>query len=173
MEDDFNLDDFDADEPADDGPDPLRELLEKPLRHKARDIMFLTRALLESLGPGPESDPAEGIDEEAEEDWLYEVQRYMLEQAMLLGAKLASIGRSTDFGQRLETAVLIKRAACELQAQTALLRSFDRTPPEYLDALRAEIDEFRQLFRPWVASFDRTEHYDDGWGLFAPLLPPE
>ncbi len=43
---------------------------------------------------------------------------------------------------------------------------------EYVAALCAEVEEFRRLFVPWVAAFDPTDHYDDGWGLFGRLLPP-
>jgi hypothetical protein len=35
----------------------------------------------------------------------------------------------------------------------------------HLDAVRAEIDIFRKLFREWVNGFEKDE-FDDEWGLF-------
>ncbi|MFN2457507.1 MAG: hypothetical protein ABR502_04840 [Chitinophagaceae bacterium] len=35
----------------------------------------------------------------------------------------------------------------------------------YVHVIRKEIDEFRQLFRQWVNTFQKDE-YKDEWGLF-------
>lgn len=165
---DWRLDD-------DDTPDPLREALEAPLRRQARSIARLAHALVSSL-PEPGAALAPPDSEAATEQEMQEnVKGYVLENAYLLGAKLANARSSTDFGHRLEMAVLIKRAACELHTQVSFLGSLagGQLPAEYVAALRAEVEEFRRLFVPWVASFDPTDHYDDGWGLFGRLLPPQ
>ena len=176
MPDDDNPDWYaDSDEDHADAPDPLREALEQPLRQQAATIAHLARALVSSLPEAVEPTTSEEADETDEAELAENVKAYVLESAFLLGAKLANAYASTDFGQRMEMALLIKRAACELQTQVAFLGSLSggRLPPEYVTALRAEIDVFRQLFVPWVASFDPTDHIDDGWGLFRPLLPPQ
>lgn len=163
---------FDPDD-DDDTPDPLREALEKPLRQQAATIAHLALALISSI---PETAvPAEDddSDEALNQHLLSNVRGYVLENAFLLGPKLANASGSTDFGHRLEMAVLIKRAACELETQVSFLASLAPVPHEYVTTLRDEIEAFRALFVPWVAAFDPTDHSDDGWGLFARLLPPQ
>ena len=160
---------------ANDAPDPLREALEKPLRRQAMSIARLANTLVGSL---PEPDAAlDAAESEAavEQQMRENVKGYVLENAYLLGARLANARSTTEFGHRLEMAVLIKRAACELQTQVSFLGSLagGQLPPEYVAALRTEMEEFRQLFVPWVAAFDPTDHYDDGWGLFARRRPPQ
>ena len=159
-------------------PDPLREALEKPLRAQAETIAHLARALITCLPDAAErtaDESDDGSDETLEGLLAENVKSYVLENAYLLGAKLANACGSTDFGHRYEMAVLIKRAACELQTQVSFLASLAHgaVPAEYVAALRAEVEEFRRLFVPWVAAFDPTDHYDDGWGLFGRLLPPQ
>ena len=166
--------DPDRDPTDDDAPDPLREVLEKPLRQQAMSIIRLVQGLISSL-PEPDAGlESEDSDAATEQQMREHVKGYVLENAYLLGAKLAGARSSTDFGHRLEMAVLVKRAACELQTQATFLSSLAgaNLPAEYVAALRAEVEEFRLLFIPWVASFDPTNHDDDGWGLFARLRPP-
>ena len=159
----------------DDAPDPLREALEKPLRQQVVAIAHLARALVSSLPEAIEPTEFDESDEAIERELVENVKGYVLENAYLLGSKLANACAGTDFGHRMEMALLIKRAACELQTQASFLGSLagSRLPPEYVTALRAEVEAFRRLFVPWVASFDPTDHFDDGWGLFRPLLPPQ
>lgn len=156
------------DEDHDEAPDPLRGALEKPLRQQAVTIAHLAQALISSL---PETAEPDNESEEALNYHLFgSVSGCVLRNAWLLGPKLANACSSTDFGHRLEMAVLIKRAACELQMQASFLASLAAVPDEYLAALRDEVAVFRAPFVPWMAASDR---YDDGWGLFAQLLPPQ
>ena len=161
------------DEDHDEAPDPLRGALEKPLRQQAVTIAHLAQAqaLISSL---PETAEPDNESEEALNYHLFgSVSGCVLRNAWLLGPKLANACSSTDFGHRLEMAVLIKRAACELQMQASFLATLAVVPAEYLAALHDEVAVFRALFVPWVAAFDPSDHYDDGWGLFAQLLPPQ
>lgn len=156
------------DEDHDEAPDPLRGALEKPLRQQAVTIAHLAQALISSL---PETAEPDNESEEALNYHLFgSVSGCVLRNAWLLGPKLANACSSTDFGHRLEMAVLIKRAACELQMQASFLASLAAVPDEYLAALRDEVAVFRAPFVPWMTASDR---YDDGWGLFAQLLPPQ
>lgn len=157
----------------DETPDPLREALEKPLRQQATTIAHLAQALISSLPETAEPADDDESDEAMTHHLLGSVSGFVLENAWLLGPKLANACSSTDFGHRLEMAVLIKRAACELQTQVSFLASLAPVPNEYVTALHDEVEVFRALFVPWVAAFDPTDHYDDGWGLFARLLPPQ
>lgn len=157
------------------GPD-LRELYATPLRRKAREIGLLTQALVQSMTPATTPHPDDAallppgpLLPEAPELRPEDVQcvgELMINNGFQLSAKLAAARIATDYGRCMELAVLIKVAAESLLSQTALCLELRLTPPEYIDTLRSELEEFRCLFRAWVATFDPTDHYDDGWGLF-------
>ncbi|WBO84004.1 hypothetical protein [Hymenobacter yonginensis] len=166
----------DDDDHDDEGFDQgLRELHAAPLRQKAREIGLLTQALVQSLAPAttPHPDdaallPPENQSEEPElrpED-VRGIGELMLSNGFQLAAKLAAARATTDYGRSMELAMLIKVAAESLLTQTSLCRELRLTHPDYIQTLRRELDEFRLLFRDWVATFDPTDHYDDGWGLF-------
>ncbi|MBC6699932.1 hypothetical protein [Hymenobacter sp. BT190] len=167
-------DDTDASSPQD-GHD-LRELHATPLRQKAREVGLLTQALVQSMAaattPHPDdaallpSDTHLAEEPELRPEDVQCIGELMTNNGFQLSAKLAAARMATDYGRCMELAVLIKVAAESLLSQTALCLELRLTPPEYIEALRLELEEFRLLFRAWVATFDPTDHHDDGWGLF-------
>ncbi|RTQ48575.1 hypothetical protein EJV47_16515 [Hymenobacter gummosus] len=140
--------DFELDEP--------RRLREASLRAAARSLTILTQALVVSI---------------TDDELL--LGPLMLENAYIAEAKLRGARAFTNYGQLMEQAVLVKLAVQSLQAQTAVLRELEAAQPEHIRAIRDEIEQFRQQFADWVRGFDpATNDYDDGWGLFPPLIPP-
>ena len=135
---------------------PVRRLRETALRTAARSLTQLTQALVSSIT----------------DDELY-LGPMMLENAYVAEAKLAGARAFTNYGQLMEQAVLIKLAVQSLQTQTAMLRELEQAYPEHIQTLRDEIERFRELFAAWVGGFNPADNdYDDGWGLFPPLIPP-
>ena len=122
-----------------------------PVFKKAMEIAEITRALVESFPDG--RDP-------------YHLKEQMLANAMILGAKIAGAEGAGIYRIRMENAVLIKLAACELQAQSSLCKAESMTQRDYIELLRVAIEEFRVLFVEWVDSFDSLNNVVDGWGLF-------
>jgi four helix bundle protein len=127
---------------------PYRQL---PIFKKALEIAETTRALVESFPEGKDQ---------------YRLREQMMENAQQLAAKIAGAEGAGFYRIRMEHAVLIKLAACELQAQTSLCKMENMTRPDYLELLRADIDSFRRLFVQWVDGFDPLNNLADGWGLF-------
>lgn len=115
------------------------------------EIAEITHALIESI---------------EEEDDKFHIREQMLANAYVLGAKIAGAEGAGIYRIRMENAVLIKLAACELQAQTSLCRAENLSENDYIQLLRDEIENFRKLFVSWVDSFDSSDNYDDGWGIF-------
>ena len=128
-----------------------RSYKELPIFLKAMEIVEITKALTES------------IDDKADK---FHVCEQMMANAYVLGAKIAGAEGAGIYRIRMENAVLIKLAACELKAQTSLCKAENLTENDYLQLLRSEIDLFRELFITWVNGFDLSDNYDDGWGLF-------
>jgi hypothetical protein len=160
---DMSFDDFDDFDEWDDDVDP--EELERvhkarherlnnlPIMIKAMEIFHLTRAIVAT------------IDEEKDE---LEIRNRLMENASMLGPKISSAEAGELYTLRMENAVIIKMHARELHAETAVLEMEELAAPEYVEVLRAEIEEFRKLFIDWVSSFDKSNDIADEWGnLFA------
>ncbi|TDE44518.1 hypothetical protein E0I26_08105 [Flavobacterium rhamnosiphilum] len=93
----------------------------------------------------------------------------MLENAMIIPAKIAGAEAGDLYDLRMENAAIIRKAARELYVQAGSLRFEEGiTDKDYIILLRKEIDEFRLLFIDWVAGFDMWNYIKDEWGLFNP-----
>lgn len=145
--------DDDDDEPDFDPEEQRRKLESTPIFQKAEEIRELTQRIVDTLDKNnPEA----------------EVQcSLMLEDSIVIPAKIAGAEAVDDFILKMENAVIIKIHARSLLTRTSSLKYLELVDPAYLQLLRDEIEAFRHLFITWVASFhlDTTKE-DDGWGLF-------
>jgi hypothetical protein len=122
-----------------------------PVFQKAEEIRELTRRIIDSI----DNDEVKMIH-----------SNVMLEDSMIIPAKIVGAEAVDDFILKMENATIIKIHARSLQAQTASLLFEGILPEEYLQLLRKEIDTFRLLFLEWIKSFDSAQKEGDGWGLF-------
>jgi len=132
------------------------ELEQFPLYQKAEQIFKITQGLVEIVP--------------AENQFLQETTvRFMLEDAMIIPAKIAGAQGVELYDLKMENATIIRKAARDLYVQAGSLRfEEDVQDKDYINLLRDEIDEFRLLFIDWVASFDVWNYIKDDWGLFNP-----
>jgi hypothetical protein len=133
--------------------DKLNQL---PLYQKAEQIFKITQGLIEIVP--------------ADNEFLQETTvRFMMENAMIIPAKIAGAEAVELYDLKMENATIIRKAARELYVQAGSLR-YEETIPnkDYALVLRKEIDEFRLLFIDWVAGFDMWNYIKDDWGLFNP-----
>ena len=132
------------------------ELQQMPLYQKAEQIFKITQGLIEIV-------PVENV-------FLQETRvRFMMENAMMIPAKIAGAQAGGLYDLQMENATIIRKAARDLYVQAGSLRfEEDIKDKEYITLLRNEIDEFRLLFIDWVASFDVWNYIKDDWGLFNP-----
>ncbi|MFV8345887.1 hypothetical protein [Flavobacterium sp. ZB4P13] len=123
---------------------------------KAEQIIKLTQGLVQIVP--------------ADNEFLQETTvRFMLENAMIIPAKIAGAEAGDLYDLRMENAAIIRKAARELYVQAGSLRfEEDITDKDYIILLRKEIDEFRLLFIEWVTGFDMWNYIKDEWGLFNP-----
>lgn len=128
-----------------------REYKELPIFLKAKEIAEITKALTDT------------IDEEADK---FHIKEQMLANAYVLASKIAGAEGAGVYRVRMENAVLIKLAACELLAQASLCKAEGITENDYIQLLRNEINSFREMFLDWIANFDKLYNQDDGWGIF-------
>ncbi len=134
---------------------------ELPIYQKAELLFQLVRSLVASL---PEED-----------DYIQGTKHLMLEDAMVIPAKIVGAEAGDLYSIRMQNAAIIREHAMHLYTQVGSLRFHeDYKDLEYVKLIRSEIDAFRVLFIEWVAGFDTANHYWDEWGLFNPpgAIPP-
>lgn len=147
-------DDFEDNEEEDESEfDPKAQrdqIYAHPLMKKGKEIVSLTHALVGSL-------------DEARKE-LY--GGMMMEDAMLICAKFADAHSQGDYILKMENATIMKVHARQLYSMTYQLAMEETHAEDHLNLLREAIEEFKGLFVDWVKSFDASDRYDDGWGLF-------
>ncbi|MBN8643408.1 MAG: hypothetical protein J0L86_16475 [Flavobacteriales bacterium] len=129
---------------------------ESPLYKKSEQIFKLTHALIQII---PQDN-----------EFLQETcVRFMMEDAMMISAKISGAEAVDLYDLKMENAAIIRKCARELYVRAGSLRFEDEIKDkEYIELLRTEIEEFRLLFIDWVASFDPWNYVIDRWGLFNP-----
>lgn len=120
-----------------------------PIMMKAREIFEITCTLIDIIDEGAD---------------VLMLRHRMMESACCLGPKIAGAEAGELYTLRMENAVLIKMNARDLQAQTSLLMSEKLVDDSYIYLLRQSLQEFRTLFIEWVATFDKSNDIEDGWG---------
>lgn len=152
---DFNFDDL-SDEEKEEIEKQQREerqaLETSPIYIKAFEIYNTVNALVESLS-----------DDDKE---FY--QSILLESSMILAPKIAGAFGSESWLICMQNASIIRYHAEYLHTSTSGLRLFTKAQKEYVQLFRTDMEEFRELFKEWVKTFDKLEHeeYVDEWGLF-------
>ncbi len=124
-----------------------------PVMLKAREILHLTEAIVAT------------IDEKSD---MFHLCPQMLENAMLIGAKIVRAEASEFYSPKMESAVLVKINAMELLNQLSLGESEALINLRDAALLREEIADFRRLFVNWASTFDPTNDQPDEWELFKP-----
>lgn len=152
---DFNFDDLSDEEKEEIEKKQMEEkeaLETSPVYIKAFEIYDTVNALVESLS-----------DEDKE---FY--QSILLESSMMLAPKIAGAMGSDSWLICMQNASIIRYHAEYLLTSTSGLRLFTKAQKEYVQLLRVEMEEFRELFKEWVKTFNMLEYeeYIDEWGLF-------
>lgn len=134
----------------------LDETHQMPIFQKAEQIFKLTEGLVQIVPP--------------DNEFLQQTTvQFMMENAMIIPAKIAGAEGGDLYDLRMENAAIIRKAARELYVMAGSLRFEDGIrDKDYIELLRNTIDEFKELFIDWVASFDQWNYIKDSWGLFNP-----
>lgn len=147
-------DDNDGDDDSYDPEEERRKLESLPIYQKALEILDLTEQIVDTFN---------------DEERAKIHRQIMLEDAMIIPAKIAGAEAMDDYILKMENATVIKIHARSLLTQTSSAKYLDLQDERYLKLLRDEIETFRLLFKQWVATFEfDTTKEGDGWGLFVP-----
>ena len=105
--------------------------------------------------------------------FLQETKRNMLENIMVIQAKLASGIPARLWDLKMENAAIIRKNARELMVMYHSLTAFGFEEAKYYLIVREQLEEFRLLFRDWVSTFNPKHFITDEWGLFYPPGIPQ
>ncbi|OFY86899.1 MAG: hypothetical protein A3F72_00640 [Bacteroidetes bacterium RIFCSPLOWO2_12_FULL_35_15] len=152
---DFNFDDLSDEEKEEiekEEKERRKAIKNSPLYLKALEIYNIVKVIVETL---------------SEEDReIY--GSTLLESAIILTPKIAGAMGSESWLLSMQNASVIRYHSEYLHTATSGLRIFTNTQKEYVQLLRTEMEEFRELFKDWVKTFNKLdrEEYVDEWGLF-------
>lgn len=138
-------------------------LQKMPIFKKAQEIMEISLKISESVS----KHDIENLNE-AEGDMLENYAQYIRENATIIPAKISGAEAVEIYDLKMENATIIRKAAREISTFCTGLKMCGYKNTDYLELLRAEIEEFRVLFAEWVKTFDQWDYIIDRWGLFNP-----
>jgi hypothetical protein len=151
-------------------PNPTRESC-KNLYNKWKDIVALLNGALSSIPDQDEGDTEEPrINEETDElnfpkSYFIEHKGMLLGDAYQVGVKIRSSEAGGLYIIRMENAAIIRKNAQFIQSNMLVLMEEGVVEKKYGYTIREEINEFKDLFKQWVATFERYD-FEDEWGLF-------
>lgn len=136
----------------------------KKLYNQWLQVYMLVEGLCDSLkATTGEEEESDGLP--VSEDYLDHLKEMMLADATIIPAKISGAEAGDLYILRMENAAIIRKAANDVYLQCSSFRMMGVAKDDELEAVRNEIDIFRERFREWVASFEKDECYDE-WGLF-------
>ncbi len=155
---DWDDNEFDGDD--EDGedwkPNPTKEAC-KAMYVQWNTVMTVLQAAFDSLKEPGEDDMFE---KEMMEDHIAMITGDALEVAVKIKSSEAGL-----YIIRMENAAIIRKNAQYIKISTNSFMLEGQMEPQHRLIIRDEIDKFKELFKAWVATFEKDE-FEDEWGLF-------
>ena len=131
--------------------------LARKLYNQWKNVLVLLIGLYDGIEPSDE--------EEGEESFFESQKGMILGDAYLVGAKIRGAEAGDIYVLRMENAGIIRTAAQTVYINLSSLKMQGLAEESHTNAVRKEIEKFREYFKEWVASFQKDE-FQDEWGLF-------
>jgi hypothetical protein len=130
----------------------------KTLYEQWRQVYSLIQAAL----------PIEDIDEEPgnpEASFIQHSMALIWEDVHVVAIKIQSAEVMDMYVPRMENAAIIRKAAQSVASALLTFSAAEGADELHIELIRTEIDSFRELFKAWLATFQRDD-YEDEWGVF-------
>ncbi len=127
----------------------------KALYLKWRDVFGLVFAFTENLSDNSEEN----------ETHEQSTQKLIYENAMIIAPKIRSASMVDLYVLQMENAAIIRTNARQLMEQVGFAVLMGLADEGYKKVIEDAMNEFRELFKNWVATFQKDE-FEDEWGLF-------
>jgi hypothetical protein len=134
-----------------------KDKLAAQLYNQWKTVLVLLLGLYDGINPAN--------DEEGEEAFIESQKAMILEDAYLVGAKIRGAEAMDMYILKMENASIIRTAAQSVYTSMSSLNMQGLAEESHTNAVRTEIEKFREHFKEWVASFEKDD-YKDEWGLF-------
>ena len=121
------------------------------LYNQWREVFGLVMAFVETL---PE-----------EEDETLSTKSMIYQNAYIVAPKIMSACGDTLYQIKMENAAIIRFNCRQLWEQIAFAALTGAADKEYKNLIEEALNQFKEWFRQWVATFKKDE-YEDEWGLF-------
>ena len=121
------------------------------LYNQWREVFGLVSAFAEAL---PE-----------EEDDILSTKSMIYQNAYIVAPKIMSACGDTLYQIKMENAALIRFNCRQMWEQIAFAVLMGTADAEHKKVIEEALNKFKELFRQWVATFNRDD-YEDEWGLF-------
>lgn len=125
----------------------------KDLYNKWREIFVLVESYCDTLQDSKEYDHAERNKE------------LIWQNLFIVAPKIIGAAGAEDYVLKMENASIVRYNCRELMEQIHFTAMVGAGEEKYADAIDGEMQEFKTLFKKWVATFERDD-YEDEWGLF-------
>jgi hypothetical protein len=139
-------------------PNPTRDAC-KAMYMQWKEVMTLLNAAFDT-----DHRPGEPEEESDERSFIAHSKGMIISDAFQVAVKI----KSSEVGMymiRMENASIIRKNAQFIKSNMLTMIAEGAISDEHGRLIRAEIDKFRELFKVWVASFEKDE-FEDEWGLF-------
>ena len=137
-------------------PNPTRTLC-KAMYQQWNNVMLVLKATLDNL-----TEPAE--EDLFSREHIEDHKAMMLGDAFEVGDKIIS-SETGLYVIRMENAAIIRKHAQFIKNATNSFIADYLMEEEHRQMIRSEINKFRELFKQWVATFEKDD-CEDEWGLF-------
>ena len=101
-----------------------------------------------------------------ENEHLQFTKLHILENIYTIQAKIVGAESVNLWDLKMENAAIIRKCGRELMVLQHSLEMFGFEEADYYKIVRRQLEEFRLLFRDWVATFNPKNFIVDDWGLY-------
>ena len=103
-----------------------------------------------------------------EKEMQLQIGKQLSEAATNILLKIISSDAGVLYDIKMENAVIVRYSANCVLSAAYMLEVYEYEYKEYLPLIKEKMEEFRDLFKVWITSFDPKLALEDKWGLFNP-----
>lgn len=122
----------------------------KALYNKWREVFYLVMVFTDNL---------------PEENEPHSIRNMIFENAMMVSPKLISAAGDMLYIVKMENASIIRTNCKQLMDQVIFSGLTEKAERHHEQVIRDSMEEFKNLFKDWVATFKKDDCEDD-WGLY-------
>lgn len=99
------------------------------------------------------------------EAFLQDQKEHILGDAYQVAVKVRSTAGFDLYVLKMENAAIIRKNAMYIYTGIGSMAAMGFIEEEHAQAVQADIDQFRLLFKRWINTFEKDE-FEDEWGFF-------